>query len=241
MYKKFEDSEGFKTFKSEFPQSLYNIENDNTLNETQKESFFEYLSHFSASKEIHDYCNNFFWNSNNQLLGQIVSLEANENLGRIQTMQSLRKRLFDTRKIKKRKYLSNLINDILGSDTNLRLTKIKLYFGDENISTVHMWSFRGKKDRIKPFLGEELEKLPCLLGLSEIKKYYIGFTHKLPITSNPQKPTFFDAGLFIHWRPGGNTKPIESCNKENNSGFEELIHKSSQFNDIVEDIYDFEG
>lgn len=46
------------------------------------------------------------------------------------------------------------------------------------------------------------------------------------------KPRFADSGGYVHWRPGGKTKPIAEC-EEGHSGFDEFIADELSVGDIV--------
>lgn len=100
-----------------------------------------------------------------------------------------------------------------------------------------MWSYINEKNRQDIFYDmdqEEISTLPCTLGLDPdtFGEVYICFAHQLE--SNVLSPTAMDAGMCSYWRPGGMTRPHDSC--PDYKGKIEVVHKPNTMKNLLDKI-----
>ncbi|NOS89333.1 MAG: hypothetical protein HOP34_12510 [Methylococcaceae bacterium] len=203
----------------------------------------------SEKQTVKDKANEYF--HNNQFTGQQLTLKKSERLGRLQSWNGFinhiepllpprNKDIFDKDKLEsiKRKVkhgdlsaaeeIFNLVEEALKPYlipkrplTLGKIPKPPLTLGEIPIPPL-TWCFRA--DTPAPFEGIHLDSLPCRLGLKylDIQKYLpIEITPPLNIVA--KIPTAFDAGLFVHWRPGGKTCHRDGCECQQKDGLDEVV------------------
>lgn len=82
-----------------------------------------------------------------------------------------------------------------------------------------VWGFH---NGLQPFMGVDVERLPCRLALNSIDiNDYLPFEINVPPTVAVHEATAFDAGFFDLWCPGGLTCPLHECDGE--TGLREAV------------------
>lgn len=212
-------------FKSDYPELWDNICNDPflKLNEPLKEALNDIIiSTYNDStmnkqereKSIENFC------SSNILKGNEFSLIAGECLGRLQNRDALRNRISILLSIHARE-IEEIFDEWLADDDEQRvLQDIMDFCGSASICNKIMWGFRNPDNVANPFHGYDVRFMPCLLGLKYLKPRYVYYFYFLPKSIIPRLPTFFDAGFYDAWKPGGRTKPLKKCESDALSKYE---------------------
>jgi hypothetical protein len=249
---------GLDVLQFRFPQVYENFEKDAFVNsikegtKTLKEIFYEEVSKLVDNLDFEDNANKlcfpykkrgpfFIATTGTDVGGTAVPLEyfikdllieiqsyllANPGMG-LATISDIeiKKKFMDAGQKKNYKGLRFLIKGYNIGNVSLR----------RNYTI--MWSYLNDKNPEDVFYGmdqQEINTLPCTLGLdpNTFSLDYICFGHKLQ--SNIVTPTAMDAGMFPYWRPGGKTKPLDSCTTY--LGKTEVVHTPNVLSNLVDQI-----
>jgi len=214
-------------FEKHFPKQTQNINGCNQLNSEAKAAFFTEIDSIdeedkvaveqAAEKHFHK----------NSFRGNVVELTLDERLGHLQRWSSFIDfiRSIAPSKDAEKDKLDETINKVSGGEldavdaVNEMLDLLGL---GETPMTPLVWCFRTRTQ--SPFVGLDLDSLPCRLGLhGNLDKANYFPMEITPPAIEIRTPTAFDAGMFEHWCPGGKTCPRDEDQCKGQEGLEEVV------------------
>lgn len=222
-------------FEDCFSRQALNIKNCTQLSEEQKNNFFDTMAH-AANDEIvvRKMAEEYFRDTDpktkkkRKLCGESIVLTDETCLGRMHKWKAIEDELRECK----------INGDIVPAEAVLGWKErfftgnsaIKRNVLEEVLETLQdfnakspyiIWAFLYKEiDR--PFAKENIEELPCRLGLENIMtNEYLPMELKHDLAVDAKKPTAFDAELDKYWCPGGRTCARNECAGKN--GFEEAV------------------